>query len=257
MSPPPGVTLRNTTTTTLEPERTLDETSQFGVKLGGMLLDYDVSLSYFYGRDGIPLTSKATLTPVDLFGTMDVEAELTYPRIQVIGADFAGAVNSVGVWGEAALFLPEKVDMPTYLLTPAGLQEQAISVALDDEAYLKFVVGMDYTFNSGWFMNMQFLHGFFHERGKDNLNDYVVGRIEKDFLNDELTIVPFGFALAITDWEDLGENYGIAGMPEISYRPADNVELTLGAVILEGKGDNLFSGIKDNDEIFFEADVSF
>lgn len=257
MSPPPGISLRNITTRTLEPERTLDETSQFAVKLSGMLLDYDVSLSYYYGRDDLPLTSKVTLIPVDLYGAMDVEAELTYPRMQVIGADFAGAISSVGVWGEAALFLPEQVDMPTYLLTPAGLQEQATSVALDDEAYLKFVLGMDYTFESGWYIQTQFVHGFMHERGKDNLNDYVVGRIEKDFMNDEITIAPFGFALTVTDWDDAGNNYGVAGMPEISYRPADNVELTLGMVILEGKGDNMFSGMKDSDEVFFKAEVSF
>ena len=85
----------------------------------------------------------------------------------------------------------------------------------------------------------------------------MVGRVEKDFLNDELTIVPFGIALAINDWDDIGNNYGLAGMPEISYCPADNVELTLGVVILEGKGDNMFSGIKDNDEVYFKAEVSF
>jgi hypothetical protein len=143
------------------------------------------------------------------------------------------------------------------MMTPVGLQQQETSVALDDEAYVKFVLGMDYTFDSGWFINMQFLHGFLHERGKDNLNDYVVGRIEKSFLNDELTLVPFGIALAVNDWDDIGNNYGFAGLPEISYQPADNVELTLGAVILMGEGDNMFSGIKDNDEVFFKAEVSF
>jgi hypothetical protein len=257
MSAPPGVTLRNTTTVTVEPERTLEDSSQFGLKLSGMLLDYDVSLSYFYGRDGIPLASKVTLMPVDLSGTMDVEAELTFPRIQVIGADFAGALSSVGVWGEAALFLPEEVDMPTYLMTSEGAQEQATSVALDDEAYLKYVLGMDYTFESGWYVQAQFLHGFIGERGKDNLNDYLVGRFEQSYLNDELTIVPFGFAVTVSDWDEPGENYAIAGMPEISYRPADNVELTLGAIIIEGKGDNMFSSMKENDEIFFSAEVSF
>lgn len=253
----PGLMVRNTSTVTVEPERTLDESSQFGLKLSGMLLSYDVSLSYFYGRDGIPLADKITVTPVDRLGTVDVQAQLTYPRIQVIGADFAGAISSVGVWGEAALFLPEQVDMPTYLMTPAGLQQQAAAVALEDETYVKFVLGMDYTFESGWYLQTQFAHGFFGERGRDNLNDYLVGRIENSYLNDELTIVPLGFAITVSDWDDAGENYGIAGMPEISYRPADNVELTLGAVILEGKGDNMFSDMKGNDEIFFSAEVSF
>ena len=257
MSPPPGVSLRNVTTTTREPELAIDETSQFAVKLSGMLFDYDVSFSYFNGRDDLPLTSKTTLTPVDLSGTVDVEAELTYPRMQVIGADFAGSLNSVGVWGEAALVLPEHVEMPTYLLTSAGLQQQTVSVAQKDDAYVKFVLGMDYTFESGWFINMQYLHGFFNERSKDELHDYLVGRIEQSFLNDELKIVPFGFALTITDWDDMGNNYGIAGMPEISYYPVDNVELTLGFTILEGEGDNMFSSVKDNDEVYFKAKVSF
>jgi hypothetical protein len=257
MMPPPGVTLRNITTANVEPERTLDETSQFGVRLSGMVGNYDVSFSYFYGRDDLPLASRVTLTPVDQFGVMDAVVELTYPRLHVIGADFAGSLRNVGVWGEAALILPENVEMPTSVLTPAGLQPQAVSTTQDDDAYLKFVVGMDYTFRSGWFLNMQYVRGFLHERGKDNLNDYVVGRIEKSFLNDTLKVVPLGVALTVTDWDDAGNNYAVAGMPELTYYPADNVELTLGATIIEGKGESLFSRMKDNDEIYIKAKVSF
>lgn len=257
MTPPEGMVFRNISQHTITPERTLSESSQYALKISTMLFGYDVSLSYFYGRDDLPLGDKVTMTPVDEQGTVDLETDLIYPKMQVIGADFAGAISSVGIWGECALFLPDKVEMTTFLNTPDGLQPQGNSVVLDDEPYFKYVVGMDYTFENGWYVNAQFLHGFFHERGKDELNDYIASRLEKKLLNDELKIVPFGVAIAITDWDDIGNNYAFVGNPEVTYYPMDNVELILGAFIIEGKGENMFSQIKDNDELYVKAKVSF
>jgi TPR repeat protein len=37
----------------------------------------------------------------------------------------------------------------------------------------------DYTFRSGTYLNAQFMHGFFHERGKGNLNDYLIIAAER------------------------------------------------------------------------------
>ncbi len=256
VEPPQGMTFREITQHTVMPERTLDETSQYAFKLSTMLLDYDVSFSYFYGRDDLPLAGSLTMMPVDAEGTTDLDIELIYPTMQVIGADFAGQVSSVGVWGEGALFLPEKVDMPTYLQTPEGVELLQETVALDDEPYFKFVVGGDYNFKNGIYVNFQYMHGFFQERGEE-LNDYFVFRIEKDFLNDELLIAPFGGALAITDWDDAGSNYGFVTNPEMTYYPADNIELILGVFLLDGKGDNMFSQIKDQDQVYFKAKVSF
>jgi hypothetical protein len=69
--------------------------------------------------------------------------------------------------------------------------------------------------------------------------------------------VPFGVALAIPEWDNLSRNYAFIGNPEITYYPADSVELVLGAMIIIGQGENLFSQIKDQDELYFRAKVSF
>jgi len=257
MEPPEGMMFRNISQHTIKPERALDKSSQYAVKMSTMLFDYDVSLSYFYGRDDLPLVNNIIMTPVDTMGTVDLETDLIYSKMQVIGADFAGAISSVGIWAEGALFIHEKVDMTTFLETSDGLELQGESVALDDEPYFKYVVGMDYTFTNGWYINAQFLHGFFHERGKDDLHDYIVCRFEKDFLNDELTIAPFGVAIAIIDWDDIGNSYAIVGNPELTYNPTDNVELILGASIIEGKGENMFSQMKEQDQFYLKAKVSF
>jgi len=247
-----GMTLRKYCDKIVLPEQKFTESSQAAFKLGTSLFDYDLSLSYYYGRDDFPLLNKITITPVDTSGTADVATEMIYPKMQVIGADFAGSLFDVGIWGEVALTIPDEVEMQTIL----GEDVQK-SIALKDDPYCKFVLGGDYTFKNGIYLNAQFLHGFVHERGTDDLNDYLTFRFEKKFFNDELKIVPIGGAVSVTDWDDYENNFGVVINPELSYFPYDNIEMILGAFVLGGKGDNMFSALKDNDEVYFKAKVSF
>lgn len=55
----------------------------------------------------------------------------------------------------------------------------------------------------------------------------------------------------IPDWNDIENNYGIAGGPEIGYYPADALEISIGAYLIDGKGHNLFSNVKNLNEVFF------
>jgi len=256
MDLPPGMLPRNFSDNVILPENKLTESSQYAFKAATNIFDYDVSLSWFKGRDDLPLANAVTLTSVDMQGTMDIASTLMFPKMQVVGADMAGSIGSVGLWAESALTIPEKVYLETRLPMYSS-QVMQKSIALDDKPYFKYIIGGDYTFKNGLYLNAQFLHGFIHEQGEDNLNDYIVFRFEKKFFNDELKIVPFGGAIAINDWNDVKNDYGFVGNPEIIYYPGDNVELVVGAYWLEGKGANLFSQIKENDELYVKAKVSF
>ncbi len=241
------------------PENKLTETTSYAVKIAGTHWGYDWSLSYYNGRDDLPLPTAVQLTPADQNSNFKAEVTLIYPRMQVIGADLAGSLWDIGIWAEAAVFFPEKywqtVTFPN--ISPPPETVTFTSIALDDKPYVKWVVGGDYTFKSGWYVNVQFLHGFLHERGQDNLNDYLLARVEKRMLNDALKVVPFGIALAVPDWQDVQNNYGLAGGPEIAYSPVDALEIAIGAYLITGKGDNLFSRIKDFDEGFVKVTYSF
>ena len=257
IAPPEGMTLRNIAQHARQPERAVSESSLYAVKVSAALWNYDVSFSYLAGRDDLPLANSVLLTPVDALGTVDIDVGLIYPKMQVIGADVAGQIKTVGVWAEGALFLPDKVALTTALNTPEGAVAQSETTALDDDMFFKYVVGMDYKFKNQWYVNAQFIHGFFHERGADALTDYLVFRCEKDFMNAELTVAPLGVAFAVPEWDNLDSNYGLVGIPEITYRPVDNVELILGAYIIAGEGANMFSQIDDQDQAYFKAKVSF
>jgi len=254
---PPGMKLASFQDHINLPENKLSMTSSFGFKVAGNLFNYDWSLSYYYGRDDLPLVSSVTFTPTNSLGFFNASSEMIYPRIQVIGADMAGSIGKVGIWAEGAFILPRKVyNYITIPHTQLGKVTRKV-IALDDQPYFKWVVGGDYTFKNGWYVNAQFLHGFIHERGSKNLNDYFLMRLEKKYMNDILKIIPFGIALAIPDRNDVKNNYGIAGGPEIDYYPIDALEISLGAYIIDGKGDNIFSRVKDFDEGFIKITYDF
>jgi hypothetical protein len=231
----------------------LKETSSCGFKMAGNLFDYDLSASYYYGKDDIPLLTSVKLNAVDTLGNFNAEAELIYPQIQVLGADIAGSIGKVGVWGEAALIFPEEQKL-TYTINSAFAGE---SIVLEDKPFTRFVLGGDYTFKNNLYVNVQYMHGYIHERGVDNLNDYFVLRLEKKYMYDKLKLAPVSAMVEIPNWDDIENNYGIALGSEISYYPYDAFELTIGSYILDGKGDSIFSAIKENDEVFFKLKYNF
>lgn len=255
MQLPSGLTLKNSTDTITMPKNNLKESSIIGIKLSKFFLGYDFSLSYVYGRDDLPLTRKVTFTPTGTPGEVDIASELIYPRMHIAGIDMAGAIANVGVWAEAAVFFPEEVKMIKDLSALGmGIKE---SIALDDKPYVKYVLGADYTFKNGIYVNGQYLHGFIHERGSDNLEDYFMFGLEKKLLNEKLKIIPISGGIEIKDFKDIENDYAVIFAPEIDYYPVVNTEITLGARLIDGKNTTNFGRVKDNDELYFMIKYSF
>ncbi len=245
----PGMPVPDTTPKITPPVPNM-RNAQMGVKLSTTLWDWDFSASYYRGFDGLPMPDTIAM---DFFPS--VRVHMRYPKIQVFGLDFAGSLGHIGVWGEGALFVPET--FISWIIPPDPPFPFADTLLHKDRPYLKFVFGGDYTFNNGLYLNAQYIHGFLHERGPDSLNDYVVLRTEKKFLDDQLTLAPLTVAVEIPDWSKTSENYGFAWIPEVKFAPTDNVELRLGAFVLDGKGTSLFTRLKDHDEVYFRVKLSF
>ncbi len=247
--------MRNIDDQVVTPKNNLKESSMFGFKVAKNFLGYDLSLSYFYGRDDIPLVRNVNFTPVDTLGIVDVSMELIYPRIQVFGVDLAGTVGDVGYWIEGALFYPEKMEM-TSNLNKLGMEIKK-SIILSKKPYFKYVIGADYTFKNGWYINGQFLHGLFHERENSALGDYFVFALEKRVFNNKIKIIPIGGGVEIRDFNDIKNNYALILNPEISYFPFDNAEINFGFRILEGKEVTTFGRVNENDEVYLKVRYSF
>ncbi len=255
MEVPPGLTLGRVTNTIIKPENNLKESSIMGFKTSANILDFDFSLSYVSGREDVPLMNKATIA-APISGVSDVALEFIYPKIRVVGLDMAGSVGDMGLWVEIATFYPENVTMVTDL-SALGMPNQETLVSDDEKPYAKYVIGADYTFENGLYINGQYLHGFVHERGVDNLEDYLLFGIEYKMLNDKLKIVPIQGGIEIKDLDDINENYAVIYSPTMSYYPYDNIEFTFGGNIIDGHDTTTFGKVKDLDEVFFKVKGSF
>lgn len=261
MEMPPGMTLKQFSDTIQMPAYNLGESTTGGLRFKGFAGGIDFSVSYVRGRDGLPYNTRNIITPVDAMGGVAVNAQLSYERNHIIGADLATSIAGIGVWAEAAAFIPDKEivmsnDISAFF--PASPVPVVMdSTILEDKPYLKFVVGGDYFFSGGSYLNLQYIHGFIHERGSDALNDYIFLRYDKDFFNTKLKISPLSGAFIVADWKNIRENYALAYMPEIIYRATPNTEISISSVFFWGEGNNLFAGMVDLDMFVFKMKYMF
>ena len=261
MELPQGMTLMGFTDQINMPQYNLDESSTAGLKFKGFTTGFDFSLSYVWGRDGMPIGTYNTFTPVDAMGGISINSQLSFYRTHIFGIDMAGSIGGVGVWAEAAAFLPKNEVMMTnnlsalYPMSPVPVTQD--TTVLEKKIYTKFILGADYNFANGAYLNFQYMHGFINESGKDALNDYFFVRLEKKFFEDKLKIAPVGGGFIVSDWSDVGNNYALIYIPEISYMATDNAEITLSAALFNGKGDNMFASMKDYNMMMFKLKYSF
>lgn len=248
---PPGLILSEFTDQIIMPENKLSECSTSGLRVGRNLWGFDLSLSYIHGRDDLPIARKITATPGDEPFEVNLASELIYPRHDIAGIDLAGSLGNVGVWVEAAVFFPEKIKMASdFSSFGMGIQETTV---LNDDAFVKYLVGADYTFKNGIYMNSQFLHGFFHERG-DDLKNYLVFGLECQVLPEKL-MIPFGIIIETDNFHKSDSAWIIS--PGIAFRPVSNAEITFGIRLIDGAADTTFGKLKENDEIFLKVKYAF
>jgi len=234
--------------TMLLPDDTLGENFQAGLKVNWFLSGYDMSLSYYYGRYTIPVISELEIN----LASGGIESlEAGFPGLQVVGGDFSGTLWKLGLWGEAGLFIPEKYNLTTKMTPyPDSVEEKG-------DIYLRYVFGIDYTFQDGLYFNLQFAHGLDYETDKDALNDYFITRIEKGLFYDKFKLLPLTLIFTTGNWNKVDKNFGIAYIPEFQYSPIDNLEIDLGCLLIHGKGDNLLTNLKQEDAVFLKLKLNF
>ncbi len=161
------------------------ENSQVGVRISGRALNIDMAISYYYGRFGIPTPNWAIQKPNGL-----VEVGVMWPRMQVLGFDFAGTIDKLGGmgwWVEGGVFFPQEItygaydglaagqwDPVTFARNPAsgqyegysiGYPEKDRAVVVPSTPFVKLTAGVDYSFNKKLYGNLQYVYGFIDEFG--------------------------------------------------------------------------------------------
>jgi hypothetical protein len=130
------------------------------------------------------------------------------------------------------------------------------------------VAGVDKNFDGGWYINFQYAHGLFMERGYEDerLQDYFVLNLEKTFFDDKLKFRLYGIADVdnIVDrfkdsdiTKSFMDNSAVMGAFEVCYSPLMGVNLKLGVMGIDGNGETTLAMYKDYDMVYLEFSTSF
>lgn len=237
---PAGMTLVSSESQLTLPATTLGN-SMYALKLARTIWGQDMSISYFKGFDSVPNMSNLTLTAVSAT-QMACALTMTYPEIQVLGYDLAGSFNDIGYWLEVASFTPDQADMT--VISPAGTTTTEVG------QYTKYTLGWDYTFTYDVYVNQQWMHGFFDERGS-TLSDFLITRIEKKIMDDDV--------LLALNWLAEYKNGVVGNMfgPKVSFYPADATEIELGGFNITGAAGSKLSTWENMDQVYLRFKYSF
>ncbi|MEZ4268133.1 MAG: DUF1302 family protein [Myxococcota bacterium] len=206
------------------PERNL-RNSMFGGRLGFRLLGMDLGFSYFRGFDDIPRAERILSTVVVTDVTTDIQ--LTYPRVQVFGFDFATSLEwlgGMGLWAEVGI--TQHPDLFRAVLTGPAVNVNEAETEYPKGLFTKAVIGLDYSITPWWYINFQYLRGFPDEFGTDMIQNYIVAGMDFKFGTDTWLIRLF----PIVNVDD----GSFVLYPQITATPWTGGEITLGALIYSG-----------------------
>lgn len=190
------------------------ENMQVAYRIGGSIAEQEVSLSYYKGRNDFPVprANHAYLDPTPRCNPDDssqcidsaiaTDVTLEYPEMHAFGLNLAGEIpwlqeisdvfSAIGYRIEGALIVPEKttlrIDKDALDIAfpqPAGEYDYDDDgrpggrepTVIDDTPFLKWVVGLDYTFEEHTYLNVMWVHGMVDEYGAG------------DFIHDGVTVI--------------------------------------------------------------------
>jgi len=221
------------------------------IKLKFSLLNVDFSTGYFEGYDYLPQVRSVVYS---LSGTnqFKVTTEMFYPYMKVYTFDWTTSVQGIGFWGEIGIYKYDEIK--TEIISPTGTDYIKI---ISKKPYANYITGIDYNFESGFYLNLQYSYGLPFVRGKDYLEDYIILSL-KDTFFDEYVEIESRNILGFNRKYNFKENYEIMLNQSISILPLDDLKLTFALNEIDTKGEKmLLKEWKEYDSLSIEIKYSF
>ena len=246
-----------------------------------------MSFSYFWGRLFVPIPAAADLVNAGDISkspiSPTVNVDLVYPRVHVIGFDVSTSLGPVGVWAEVGVFVPAEsyelsitqsafpnLDPKNNPITgrpfcpPPGADGRKVCPdSFPGTPFPKVTVGMEYTFPGGFYVNMQYLFGFFNEQALEKLHHFIFLVMRQPLFRERLLIqVTLGGELDATRTSGEAGDGSAVGLAflvnaEIQFKPFDSGMIALGGVIGRGNKGTTLALFQDLDQIFLRCRLDF
>ncbi len=262
--------------------------SQVGLRVGFTLLGVDIDFMGYYGYDHNVqpkyITVAATSTRQDVQNAVDANIQyvggtdeerdglmdlmrsfgyngiktltgntdviVEYPRVGVVGADFAtslDALGGVGLWGEVAFTFHDDVPVTININDGKAIIED---YQVKKGWFPKIVVGWDNSFTKWFYMNMQYIYGFVDEFGDNDIKHYLM--VNTDFkMVQEQMLLRLSLVMNLTDPSAIF-------MPSLTFSFWQGMGLVAGGLFHFGEDSSTFGNRTTGPNyIFLQAKYSF
>ena len=258
--------------------------SEYGIRLSRYIAGCDISVSYFRGYDTMPVTCAPTDLTIELHDLLaldySISADVTIVpeihRMNVYGFDFTTTVGSFTIRGEYAYFQNKYYNRKLTSVLKGEVTQEKQDAIMDEflEEYLdsggtnavqtfridpeialqmdsmKYGLGADYIYGDTS-VSVQVIQEYVPDY-EENKPVYFI----KDGFDTIVTLSFKQFFLQNTLEANLDGAYDLEFedymiKPSLKYKFTESLQLTLGAIILDGKeDDSLIGQYQDNDEIY-------
>lgn len=202
-----------------------------------------------FGYDGISTKDGGGVTAT-------AEVDVVYPRVFVVGADFATSLDflgGVGLWGEVAFTFHDDIPININIKgnDEKGIPDTIINeIQVKDGWFPKIVIGVDNTFTSWFYMNMQYIYGFTDEFGDNDIEHYLM-------VNTDFKMVQEQILLRLSLVMNLQDPSAIF-MPSFTFGFWQGLSLVAGGLFHFGDDDSKFGNRTTGPNyVFLQAKYSF
>lgn len=216
--------------------------SQFGARVLATVWKFDLGLSYFNGFEKVPHQEVVVGSPNSATGQIPAVINQVYLRKNIIGFNIATGFEGLNLNSESALVIP---------------YNNTRDVGGADQTHFIYSLGADYTFfdiveKHDFSIIMEFVHQI---NTKPNRQDFADLFQKTLFGRLEYRIADY-FRMRFTSIYNF-DNRSYYLQPEIMWEPIDNLELKLGANLLDGPSDTLFGLFDRQDRFYFVTEFFF
>lgn len=182
-----------------------------GIRTAYSKAGYMGAISYIYTRDTYPWPERIVLAPSTSPSYVNSMTYLHYPRMHTGTLEFSGVAGDFSYWAEYALFYIDSIE---YEIDLSALGRGIDTLqTIESNFYSKGLAGFDYRPNDIFYFNVQYMKGFYSERGDEGCAHYLFTGMLITPPNSGFTIEPLNWGIemrSFTDEDDVAYVYSPA-----------------------------------------------
>ncbi|MDD3803515.1 MAG: hypothetical protein PHW02_03890 [bacterium] len=222
----------------------IKESSDIFAVLSGDVSSASFSVFYGYTRTHTPLPENVTVEMVSLTSAR-ADLEFFFPRMQTGGFSISLSAGEVGLWGD---FSANYVSQTEYTIDLSDVGRGVIDTfSMKSKYFFNCLLGMDYTFPGGFYMNIQYAHGMRGEYGEEMMHDYIFVGTRLPLFNEKIVAEPLNMSYEISDFDMITKRGAIVAYPKITLKSMDNLEISAALIYVSATTGTNFSRINGYD----------